>query len=86
MVGLGGAGGGGGKNLSLGIVMASHRLRILVLCFLPHPLLKKIREFPVSTVLMLIILNYAPNFEKVEGAYCFGLVRPSVRLSFCSKI
>ena len=21
---------------------------------------------------------YAPNFEKVEGAYCFGLVRPSV--------
>ena len=22
---------------------------------------------------------YAPNFEKVEGAYCFGLVRPCVR-------
>ena len=22
---------------------------------------------------------YTPNFEKVEGAYCFGLVRPSVR-------
>ena len=21
---------------------------------------------------------YAPNFEKCEGAYCFGLVRPSV--------
>ena len=21
--------------------------------------------------------NYAPNFEKVEGAYCFGLVGPS---------
>ena len=24
---------------------------------------------------------YAPNFKKVEGAYCFGLVRPSIRLS-----
>ena len=24
---------------------------------------------------------YAPNFEKVEGAYCFGLVCPSVRAS-----
>ena len=23
---------------------------------------------------------YAPNFERVEGAYCFGLVRPSVHL------
>ena len=21
--------------------------------------------------------NYAPNFEKVDGAYCFGLVRPN---------
>ena len=25
---------------------------------------------------------YAPNFEKVEGAYCFGLFRPSVCASF----
>ena len=24
---------------------------------------------------------YAPNFEEVEGAYWFGPVRPSVRLS-----
>ena len=24
--------------------------------------------------------NYAPNFGKVEGAYCFGVVHPSVRL------
>ena len=24
---------------------------------------------------------YAPNIEKVEGAYCFGLVRPCVHLS-----
>ena len=24
---------------------------------------------------------YAPNFRKVEGAYCFGLDRPSFRLS-----
>ena len=24
-------------------------------------------------------IYYAPNIEKVEGAYCFGLVRPSVR-------
>ena len=28
---------------------------------------------------------YAPNFEKVEGAYCFGLVRPSIRLCVCYK-
>ena len=27
---------------------------------------------------------YAPNFEEIDGAYCFGLfVRPSVRASFC---
>ena len=26
--------------------------------------------------------NYDPNFEKVEGAYCFGLVHPCVRLPF----
>ena len=33
------------------------------------------------TILALIPLmcNYASNFEKVEGAYSFGLVRPSVR-------
>ena len=24
-------------------------------------------------------ISYAPNFEKVEGAYCFGLVCPCVR-------
>ena len=29
---------------------------------------------------------YAPNFEKVEGAYCFGLVRPSVCLSVLPSI
>ena len=27
------------------------------------------------------IYDYAPNFKKVEGAYCFGLVCPSVRPS-----
>ena len=33
------------------------------------------------------ISNYAPNFEKVEGAYCFGLVRPSVQVfKFHNKI
>ena len=25
---------------------------------------------------------YAPNFEQVEGAYCFGLVRPSIHYKF----
>ena len=30
--------------------------------------------------LCLVINFYAPNFENVEGAYCFGLVRPSVSL------
>ena len=26
--------------------------------------------------------NYAPNFKEVGGAYCFWVVRPSVRPSF----
>ena len=26
-----------------------------------------------------------PNFEKVEGAYCFGLVHASLHLCVCSK-
>ena len=30
--------------------------------------------------LLLWILFYAPNFGKVEGAYCFGLVRPNTKL------
>ena len=29
-------------------------------------------------------LFYAPNFEKVEGAFCFGLVRPCVHPSVTS--
>ena len=29
---------------------------------------------------------YAPNFEEVEGAYWFGPVRPSVRLSVCPSV
>ena len=29
---------------------------------------------------------YAPNFEEVEGAYWFGPVRPSVRLSVCLSV
>ena len=35
-------------------------------------------------IVLNIILHfyYAPNFEKVEGLYCFGLVRPSVRYNF----
>ena len=30
------------------------------------------------------MIYYAPNFEKVEGAYCFGLVLPSVLPSVTS--
>ena len=30
--------------------------------------------------------NYAPNFGEVEGAYWFGPVRPSVRLSVCPSV
>ena len=29
---------------------------------------------------------YAPNFEKVEGVYCFGLVRPLQKLSYSFEI
>ena len=29
---------------------------------------------------------YAPNFEEVEGAYWFGPVRLSVRLSVCNTL
>ena len=29
---------------------------------------------------------YAPNFEEVEGAYWFGPVCPSVRLSVCLSV
>ena len=29
---------------------------------------------------------YAPNFEEVEGAYWFGPVRPSVRLSVSPSV
>ena len=39
----------------------------------------------ISTAILLSLADsfkkgcYAPNFEKVEGANCFQLVRPSVR-------
>ena len=29
---------------------------------------------------------YAPNFGEVEGAYWFGPVHPSVRLSVCPSV
>ena len=31
-------------------------------------------------IFSIVSYFYAPNFEKVEGAYCFGLVRHSVHL------
>ena len=29
----------------------------------------------------MFLFNYAPNFKEVGGAYCFWVVRPSVRPS-----
>ena len=41
-----------------------------------------VRKSPVFhrllCLLKMFFFFYAPNFEKVEGEYCFGLVRPSV--------
>ena len=33
-----------------------------------------------------IFINMPPNFEEVEGAYWFGPVRPSVRLSVSPSV
>ena len=52
-----------------------------------NPALKSYQWFNGKATLQLIktpkrvgrLILYAPNFGKVEGAYCFGLVRPSVR-------
>ena len=44
-----------------------------------YVVLKALNAIPNRQV---YICFYAPNFEKVEGAFCFGLVRASVRYNF----
>ena len=34
---------------------------------------------------LLIVPHYTPNFKKVEGAYCFGLVHVCVSLGLLEK-
>ena len=51
-------------------ILNFHDFRLTFILFWYEKLRKK--KKPLKST------NYAPNFEKVEGAYCFGLVRPSV--------
>ena len=32
----------------------------------------------IFDIYLIVLCDYAPNFGKVEGAYCFGLVHTSV--------
>ena len=52
----------------------------LFYCFVPL--------FSVFNIVLYLcfLLFYAPNFEKVEGVYCFRLVHPSVHLSVCPSV
>ena len=58
-----------------GYLKASSALTCVNLFVMPY-------NYPVLLPLLgKLMFYYAPNFEEVEGAYWFGPVRPSVRLS-----
>ena len=40
----------------------------------------------LCSCIRLYVTRYAPNFEKVEVAYCFGLVRVCVCVSVCVSV
>ena len=44
------------------------------------------RLYCQKTALTTLFAFYAPKFGKVDGAYCFRLVRPSVRLSVRASV
>ena len=47
----------------------------------PHKIISRSTLFiTIKPVLIANTSFYAPNFGKVEGAYCFGLVHPSEKL------
>ena len=77
------------QNLSsVAVVIGAFRVNALLSGLLRRILTHLLWVF-ITEFLDIIMIDerpfYAPNYKKVERAYCFGLVRPSVRASVRSK-
>ena len=66
--------------------LQQQRFTVYVYTSIPFSFEGRIWDLLCWSLDIVYLCFYAPNFEEVEGAYWFGPVRPSVRLSVSPSV